>query len=213
MLENRGIGWGSGDQELIDVLRALRREYPAQLSGYSRTAAPSPADEVRGRFLVETESPAHRVTVDPFRVSVRRVTREKEQPQPGVWEFERIRRCRAGDPLVLTDTAGIDHRLGVIFRITLLNSDPEPEVATLDGLERRDIEDQVYQLLLEDGGSALLTHGLSVFTVARRSLAQRHLKWERLLSATPGKTLRVREAGSGQAVDLGMLEKIIPLEV
>lgn len=213
LLENRGIGWGSGDRELIEALQALRHEHPVQLRGYSRAAAPSAETEVPGRFLVETESPAHRVTIDPFRVSVRRVTHEKEQPQPGVWGFERIRRCRAGDPLVLTDTAGIDHRLGVIFRITLINEDPGAEVATLDGLARLDIEDRVYQLLLADGDSALLTHGLSVFNVARRSLAHRHLKWERLLTATPGKRLRVREAGSGQTVDLGMLEKIIPLEV
>ncbi|QGU06410.1 hypothetical protein COCCU_02280 [Corynebacterium occultum] len=215
LLENRGIGWGSGDEELVQALRELRRHNPLEVRGHSRSAdleAGIPGQEVPGRFLVETVSPDHRVTIDPFRIGVRRVTADGEQPQPGVWGFERIRRCRVAEPLVIRDESGIDHRLGVVSRITLLNERPLAEVGTLDGMERRDIGERVYQLILGEGSSALLTHGLWVFNISRRAVAQRRLKWEKLLSATPGQVLRVRQAGNGEDVELGELLRIIPLE-
>lgn len=217
LLENRGIGWGSGDTELIDALRALRRVNPGEIRGSSRagmaaTAPGMPVAEVPGRFLVETEAPAHRITIDPFRVSVRRVTGEKGQSQPGVWEFERIRRCRVAEPLLIRDTAGIEHRLGVVSRITLLNEAPVGEVADLNGLERRDIGERVYQLLLAGGDSVLLNHGLWMFNVSHREVAQQRLRWEKLLTATPGEILRVRQGGGRGDVELGELSRIIPLE-
>lgn len=208
ILDNHGIGWGSEDAALIEALREMGRRHPPQLRGYARAAAPAPGQQVPGRFLVETESPAYRLTIDPFRVSVRSATSLR---QPGVWEFTRIRRCHTGEPLVIVADSGIEHRLGVVTRITLLNSDPAPEVASLDGVRRRELGDAVYQVVFDTGDTALLDHGLDLFRVSRREVHHERLKWEQLLTARPGQNLVVQIRG-GAAVELAEVARILPLE-
>lgn len=211
ILGNRGIGWGSSDEDLIVALEMMYAENPGEIRGGSRKT--DPEREVPGRFLVETESPAYRITVDPFRVSVRRIVRDPHRPvQPGVWEFQQVRRCRSGEPLVITDAEGIDHRFGVIVRMTLLNDAPKAEVKSLNGVRRRELGDKVYQLHFESGDTALLNHGLEIYQTSRRTLEQHSVKWDQIISATPGQALRLKEAGSGKILELGVLEKIIPLE-
>ncbi|ANE03205.1 hypothetical protein [Corynebacterium crudilactis] len=212
MLGNRGIGWGNTDEDLVEALLTLYRENPGEVRGYAAACAPMSEEVVRGRFLVETESPAFRVTVDPYRVSVRRINREQPAPQPGVWEFEKLRRCRSGEPLVITDTEGVEHRFGVVVRITLLNENPTAEIESLTGVRRRKLGDKTYQLIFDDGDTALLNHGLELYQSSRRTVEQRSVKWDQLISATPGQTFKVQETGSGAVMELGMLEKIIPLE-
>lgn len=208
ILDNHGIGWGSEDAELIDALREMARRHPSQVRGYARATSPDNGQEVPGRFLVETQSPAYRVTVDPFRVSVRSATATR---QPGVWGFERIRRCHTGEPLVIVADSGIEHRLGVVSRITLVNSEPAPEVASLDGIRRRELGDAVYQVVFATGDTALLDHGLELFRVSRREVAHDRLKWEQLLRARPGHDLVVR-GRDGAEVVLGEVARILPLE-
>lgn len=212
ILANRGIGWGTGDEELIEALAELHREHPGEVTGYSRASAPTLGDAVRARFLVETEAPAHRVTVDPYRISVRRPA---HRSRPGVWGFERIRRCRAGEPLLITDLSGIEHRLGVVSRITLLTDEPTAEVACLDGLEKQGIGDSVYHLEFTGGHTAVLDHGLELYEIGRRSIAQRRLVWQRLATARPGALLSL-DPGRGQPLveltELGAVERIVVLE-
>lgn len=211
ILGNRGIGWGSSDEDLVAALNTMYAENPGEIRGGSRSI--DPEREVPGRFLVETESPAYRITVDPFRVSVRRIARGPHRPlQPGVWEFQEVRRCRSGEPLVITDAEGIDHRLGVVVRITLLNDSPEPVTKSLNKLRRREVGDKVYFLHFENGDTALLNHGLEIYQASRRSLEQRSVKWEQLITAKPGQALTLKETGSGKTLELGVLERIVPLE-
>lgn len=211
MLETRGVGWGTDDETLVRALRDLQREHPGQLAGHSRTDAPEGAKFIAARYLVETESPGHRVTIDPFRVSVRGNGGQGHRPRPGVWGYQRIRTCRAGLPLVITDAAGIDHRLGVVARITMLDAHPVAEEADLGGLVRQEIKNHVYHLDFEGGDVAVLDHGLEVYTVGRREVSQRRLRWERLLVARPGEELTVVQSG-GAVVELGVLAKIVALE-
>ncbi|MGD7002662.1 hypothetical protein [Corynebacterium halotolerans] len=209
MLANRGIGWGSGDEQLIEALTALRREHPAEVCGSARSAASGAGTTVTGRYLVETEGPEHRITIDPFRISVRRVP---GRTRPGIWEYDRLRRCRAGEPLLITDAAGIDHRLGVVARITLLDDAPRADVNSLDGLHRREIGEAVFHLRFASGATALLDHGLELYEVGRRAIGQRSIRWERLGTATPGQPLCVETRGGGVPEELGLLEQIVVLE-
>lgn len=211
ILGNRGIGWGSTDEDLVEALNTMYTENPGEIRGGSRLA--DPQREVPGRFLVETESPAYRITVDPFRVSVRRIAKGPRRPlQPGVWEFQEIRRCRSGEPLLITDVEGIDHRLGVVVRITLLNDSPAPTTKSLNKVRRREVGDKVFYLHFESGDTALLNHGLEIYQASRRTLEQHSVKWDQLITATPGQLLKLKETGSGKILELGVLEKIIPLE-
>lgn len=211
ILENRGIGWGTDDAVLAEALADMEREHPGQVTGRSKDSADDGEQVVTGRYLVETESPQHRVTLDPHRISVRRPGRHGERPQPGIWAYDRIRRCRAGDPLVIT-AGGIDHRLGVVERISLLDSEPVPEVVSLDGLERRGIGDAVFHVRFDDGDIAVLDHGLEVYGVQRRSVVQRRLRWHRLRTARPGSTLVVETPDGAAPVELGIVQQITVLE-
>lgn len=211
MLEAQGLGWGTDDETLVRTLERLQRRHPGMVSGYSQNSAPQAAVSVTGRYVVETEGPAHRVTIDPFRISVRSTGGQERRPRPGVWDYERIRTCRAGLPLVITDVAGIDHRLGVVVRITLLDVHPVAEETDLGGLVRQEIGDRVYHLQFGGGDVAVLDHGLEVYSVGRRQVDQRRLRWERLQVARPGAELALVQRG-GAVARLGMLTKIVALE-
>ncbi|AGF71499.1 hypothetical protein [Corynebacterium halotolerans] len=204
MLNNRGIGWGSTDGELIAALAALARIHPGQL--------PRVDARVTARYLIVTEAPAHRVTVDPWRVVVRRITDAGHATQPGSWDYRTIRPASPGSPLVVADTGGIEHRLGVVTRITLLDESPAAEVTDLSGLRRRDVGDAVHLIRLADGETVLLDHGLERFIPGRRSLERRAGKWEELLTCRLGEELLVSRPGGGAPIRLAPVEDILVVE-
>lgn len=211
MLETHGVGWGTDDQTLLTVLAEQEQRHPTHVSGHSRHAAVGEGDQVQGGYLIETESPDHRVTLDPYRVSVRRIGRQGERLRPGLWEYERVRTCRPGLPLVISDSSGIDHRLGIVVRITLLDPAPASEVVDLTGLRRQDIGNGVYHLQFDRGDVAVLDHGLEVYSIGRRAIEQHRHKWSALSLARTGESLIVAQPG-GEVLTLGTLEKIVVLE-
>lgn len=211
MLETHGVGWGTDDQTLLSVLAQQQQRHPTHLAGFSRHAAVGEVDQIHGRYLIATESPEHRVTIDPCRVSVRRTGRHGERLRPGLWEYSRIRTCRPGLPLVISDSSGIDHRLGVVVRITLLDASPAAAVTDLTGLRRRDIGNDVYHLQLSQGDVAVLDHGLEVYTIDRRTIEQRRHKWTALSLARTGEPLIVAQPGGG-VLTLETVAKIVILE-
>lgn len=204
MLNNRGIGWGSTDADLVAALKALERIHPGQL--------PRVDARVTARHLIVTEAPAHRVTVDPWRVVVRRLTDAGHATQPGTWGYRAIRPAFPGSPLVIADADGIEHRLGVVTRIMLLDESPAPEIAALSGLRRRDVGDAVHLIRLADGETVLLDHGLERFIPGRRSLERRAGKWETLLTCRPGEELVVSRPGGGAPIRLAAVEGILAVE-
>ncbi len=204
MLENRGIGWGTDDGELLRVLGELERVHPARLP--MREARPA------GRYLITTQGPEHRVTVDPHRVIVRRIMPDRRAAQPGVWDYRAIRPTGPATPLVITDAGGIEHRLGVVRHITLLDAAPAPEVTDLGGLRRREVGEAVHLIRLAGGDLALLDHGLELFRRGRRSLERESLRWEEVGTCRPGGELSVRLRGGGGVVSLGAVEQILVVE-
>lgn len=201
MLANRGVGWGAGDEDLLRELAAMERLHPGEL--------PLVDARVTARFLLHTDGPAHRVMVDPWRVVARRpgVT-----AQPGVWRYATLRAATVGGPLVVTSAEGIDHRLGVLTRITLIDDAPTSTVATLDGRRRREQGDEVYLLTLTDDTTLLLSHGLDVFRAGRRELQHETRTWESLVTCTPGHPLVVRPPGGGPVVEYAPVREILVVE-
>ena len=204
MLENRGVGWGTGDPELLRVLGEMERTHPARL--------PLVDSRPTGRYLLTTHDPEHRVTIDRHRVIVRRIMPDRRAAQPGVWDYRAIRPTGPAAPLVITDAEGIEHRLGVVRHITLLDAAPAPEVVDLAGLRRREVGEAVHLIRLAGGDMVLLDHGLELFRRGRRSLERDSLRWEELGTCRPGGELTVRLRAGGGVVELGTVEQILAVE-
>jgi hypothetical protein len=201
VLANRGIGWGATDEDLLRELSVMERAHPGTL--------PLLDARVTARFLLLTEAPGHRVMVDPWRVVVRR---PQVSGQPGVWSYATIRPAFVGSPLVVTSAEGIDHRLGVLSSITLLEEMPEPTVPDLSGLRRRGMGDAVYLITLADGTTVVLSHGLDRFAAGRRSLEHESVSWESLTDCRPGGPLIVQGPGGGRPREYAEVQDIVLLE-
>lgn len=201
LLANRGIGWGATDEDLLRELSAMERTRPGTL--------PLLDARVTARFLLFTEAPGRRVMVDPWRVVVRR---PGVSAQPGVWHYATIRPAFVGSPLVITSAEGIDHRLGVLSNITLLDDMPTPTVPDLTGLKRRGMGDAVHLITFTDGSTAVLSHGLDHFTASRRRLEHESSVWESLPACRPGAPLVVQGPGGGPTREYGVVQDIVLLE-
>mgnify|MGYP005982897501 CR=1 FL=1 len=208
VLESRGIGWNSTDEEVVDTLSALVAERPSRLTA-----------DAPGRYLVETEQPSHRVTLDPWWAAVRTARRgpETEVPQPVVWRHGGIRRCAVGEPLTVLSADGTVHRFGVVGRITVLaptveSVDTAPD---LDGLHHAELDGHVYLLRLAGdehaGTTVLVDHALWVFNVSRRDVRRERMRWSRLVSATVGSEFVV-DRPDGARVRLPAVEQVAVLE-
>lgn len=207
LLETHGADWSATDEETLAVLRRLAEETPARL------------DDPTGRYLVTTENSAgvatQLVTVGADRVAVRQIPASRtdavhDLPQPVVWEHSGVRSCHVAAPLVITDTEGIAHRMGLVSSIRVIAAPGEDApVTSLDGLRRRTL-DGVYLLELEDA-SLLLDRTAWLFTTGRRDLHRERLTWARLLDCTVGAPLRIALDG-GEVRELPELRRITVLE-
>lgn len=208
VLESRGVGWNSTDEEVVDTLLALVAERPSLLT------ADSP-----GRYLVETEQPSYRVTLDPWWAAVRPARRgpETEAPQPVVWRHGGIRRCAVGQPLTVLSAEGTVHRFGLVTRITVLTTtvDSITDAPDLGGLQREELDGHVYLLRLAGdehaGTTVLVDHALWIFDVSRREVQRDRVPWTRLVSASVGTELVVERPNGGR-MQLPVVEQITVLE-
>lgn len=200
ILANRGIGWGATDEDLVVVLAELERAHPGVL--------PLIDARVTSRYLLRTQAPAHRITIDPFRMIVRR----ERTSQPGSWAYSGLRPSFVGGPLVVSDEEGIDHRLGVITQITLLDDAPAAEVADLSGVQRRDLGNEVYLLVLAGGETVLLSHRIDHFVAGRRSVSHEPIQWEKLLACRSGAPVEIQVPGGGESLKLNEVEKILVVD-
>lgn len=197
VLSNRGVGWGTSDEELVEALRAERAIHPADV----------PRDDngrVMRSLLVETASPDHSVTLTPSHVVVRSV--QDRDRQPSMWAYESVRTTGPGRLLVVRDGEGVEHRLGVVTRIEALGDAPE-----LEGLELAEVGNAVW-LVLIDGARALISHRLHTWRVEGRAVKKTTLAWERVVRCEIGEDLVVSPVGGGEDQVLGRVERIVLLE-
>lgn len=195
VIENHGIGWGSGDDELVAVLGALSRRHPARVT--------SPENVL---VVADTAHPLRRITVDPVG---RRVTVRGADVRPATWNYREIRRLEVGMPAVITDAAGVDHRLGVLSGMTV--SDYRPPTG-LGGRARTAMGDLVVGARLIDGALVIVSHGVDVFTPGRRDVAHTRHRYDRLLEVEVGAPLRFQPAAGGKPVALAEVELLFPVD-
>ncbi|MBK4146290.1 hypothetical protein [Corynebacterium macginleyi] len=193
-LANRGIGWGVSDVELVAELERQAEVHPPLLPLENRRIG----SDV---WLVLSDSPTCRITIDSSRIIVRRAN-----TQPVVWDYSAIRSTGPGRPFVVTDTEGFEHRLGIVSSIMRLD---EP-LAGLDGLTRYELGDFVYVLRLE-AAIGVLDHGLHLFHKENRRVVARDYAWRRIEKCRPGEGLKLLLEG-GEYAQLGKVVEVLIAE-
>lgn len=223
LLETHGAGWNATDAEALGVLRELTARTPANLRDIPGALTGTGHDSrVAGRYRVGTEDSTGRadqlITLCADRVAVRRIPGSRSDalhtyPQPVVWNHGGVRTCAVAHPLVISDSDGAPHHLGLVSSITVLATPGEDAgISCLDGLTRSTLTATGAVHLLElDDATVLLDRTLRLFTTARRELHREQLRWTRLLTCSVGSPLRVALPDGGVR-ELPGLRRITPLE-
>lgn len=234
LLETHGAGWNATDAEALDILRTLSAESPAALTDIPGATIPrdasssrAPIQVIAGRYLITTEGPEQRITLSADRIAVRPVPTSRNDatyhpPQPVIWTHGGVRACTVAQPLVVLDTEGISHHLGLVSSIKALTApDTTPrtsshqgetddhELHSLDGLVRNTL-DGVFLLELEEA-TVLVDRSLWIFSAGRRELHRERLRWVELTICTVGQPLRI-SLTQGEVREFAPLRRITILE-
>ncbi|WP_293772912.1 hypothetical protein [uncultured Corynebacterium sp.] len=207
---NHGAGWGADDSQLLAVLRDMARIHPPLFP--PRSLADARRVSPGQVFSLELSDSVARITVDAASVLVRgfrmRPGRKDAEPvQPVVWEYSGIRPTGPGRPLVIADAEGIEHRLGIVRSITLLDAPPAERLPELvRGLRKRDIGEYAFVIRTPDT-TVVLDHRAHVFAKSRRALRTETHPWERVEAFRPGETLIIRTPDGGR-LEFGAVESI-----
>lgn len=150
--------------------------------------------------------------------------------QPTAWQFSSVRACRVSQPLVLLDSDGIPHHLGIVTSITVadfpasyadISAGLLPAIRSNNSADSpwnleqptsfKDLANQEWLFRLSDGALILLGRWLVVFAFNRRKLSTAAHSWvqaklEVLEPAqddelgTEAVTLKVTDAGNKDVV-------------
>ena len=206
MLTQRGMSWSTSEEELLLILQELNSTHPA-LIDVPPVAPP----------LLITDHPRMAVTLTNGCVRLGEgtsplvIARSGEDPQrmPAVWRYSSLRPAGPGRPLVVADTEGVEHRLGVVEMATSYRDHGRGE---LGGLLQSDIGTHRWLLLFEDGTRGLLGPRLRLWSTVGRETALKTLAWAGLIRCEPGCEMVVAPAGGGKPLRLGLLSAVILLE-
>lgn len=200
---NRGAGWNANDEDVTRILREMARVHPPQLP-----LTPERAIQAHERWLAVTEEPKQRVTLDTSGVIVRAQRDDGSLRQAVSWDYSAIRPTGPGRPLVVADTAGNEHRLGIVRYFALL---ADADLNDLSGISRRGLGERVYLVRGKDADgwdvTVLIDHGLHVTTKHNRALEQINYAWERIEKCRPGAELAVQLPG-GRSIELCTVTEI-----
>ena len=197
MLHNQGMSWATTDEELLAILQRLRDKH-----------LPLVTDRLPGPMLITTTSPRQLVTLTDGVALVR--SSDDPQRMPSVWHFSHFRPLGPGRPVVLADSEGIEHRLGVAELVTMLALDAAPSP---HGIQRNDIGLARWLIQLEAGGRVLLGPRLWVWSPQRRDTIVETIAWNQVLTLTRGENMRIAPVGGGEPLVLGRVENVYLLEV
>lgn len=230
MLAAEGYGWGVPDDELTARLESMAAVHPPLVplddhliteglwlvitTSHRVTLAPK-APTVSLQSLDEQRIPPqsqenyapisqqHR----PACVAVvRPVSKQGQRGQPVAWQVSALRPVGPGRPLVLADTAGFEHRFGVIESVTRLCEDSR----SLTGLKRRSVGDRVW-FIRTDTETILLDHGLHMVERKNRELIRTDFSWHRIEEGEIGKPLRIH-LSRGTLHSFGIIKELILAE-
>lgn len=197
-LRNRGAEWGTSDEEVLEILNAMEAEHPSLV----RWPAELPV-------TVQTTAPEHRVTLSGSDVVVRPVGEGSRMPS--AWKATHFRAVGPGRSLIVTDTEGIEHRLGVVTLVRALALD---DVPTLEGLEQWDVGGARWFVGFEDGARAIIGQRITVWRPeGRRATSQESYKFARILSCEEGAEMYFAPAGGGEPVSLGRVARVVLVDL
>ncbi|MBP3949097.1 hypothetical protein [Corynebacterium sp. Marseille-P3884] len=217
ILANRGAGWGTTDEELEQLLIDESFAHPSDLP---RAQDGRVSDDV----LVETVSPAHRVTLTAAGDVVVRSLGDRDR-QPSVWQYDSVRPTGPGRMLTIADSEGMEHRLGVVTLISRIDStatgsvtgsgtgsgQDTPAATSIDGLARDEIGNSVWLVLLAGGVRMLITQRLHLWQVDKRTVTKTTHAWNQVVRCRMGENF-VYETAGGEAVTMGEVVKLLLVE-
>lgn len=193
VLQNRGLGWASTDEEAVALLHDLEREHPSLIDGTS------------GPHTVTTVNPPQLVTLSGDLVVVR--SGEDPERMPAVWRWSSMRKAGPGLPLVIADTGGVEHRLGVVTLVTRLG---EPEASI--SIAQKDVGSRRWLVQFEDGARALVGQRIRLWRVNGREVLTERMSWKQILRCEPGEDMQIAPAGGGEPVSLGPVARVLLLD-
>lgn len=176
MLGNHGVSWGTTDGEVEDILVAIRAVRPDSV----------PLVEGRAEGLWRIAVGQRRIVLAADYVVVQGAD---ARDQPVVWPYSRLRPIGPARPLVIVDSEGFEHRLGVADSVVALDASSAPR---WDGLRhsRAGLGDHVLVVALEDDTTVVVGRTLRRYERGRRALHSSEDKWDRLTNVVVGKPFR-----------------------
>ena len=197
-LRNRGARWGTSDEEMLEILGVMESEHPSLV----RWPAETP-------MAVQTTAPKQRVTLCGSDVVVRPVGQDARMPSS--WKATHFRAVGPGRNLIVTDTEGIEHRLGVVTLVNALDADEAPE---LKGLEQPDIGSARWFVGFEGGARAIIGQRITLWRPeGRRATTHETYKFARILACAEGAEMKIAPAGGGEPVALGRVARVVLVDL
>ena len=126
---------------------------------------------------------------------------------PAVWRWSSMRKAGPGLPLVIADTGGVEHRLGVVTLVTRLG---EPEASI--SIAQKDVGSRRWLVQFEDGARALVSQRIRLWQVNGREVLTERMGWEKILRCGPGEDMQIAPAGGGEPVSLGPVARVLLLD-
>ena len=194
VLENSGLGWGTTDEEAVELLTALEREHPSLI------------DAASGPHTITTVNPPHLVTITNGYVVVRNGA--DPERMPAVWHMGGMRKAGPGLPLVIADAEGVEHRLGIVSLLTRLEGAPEVSIS----MAREDVGNRRWLVLFDDGTRTVVGQRIRIWRMERRSVVSERIAWSEIVRCKPGTEMEIAPAGGGKPRTLGLVKLVLELE-
>ena len=194
VLQNSGLGWGTTDEEAVELLEAVEREHPSLIDANS------------GPHTITTVNPPHLVTITGGYVVVR--SGADPERMPAVWHIGGMRKAGPGLPLVIADAEGVEHRLGVVSLVTRLTGGPEASIS----MAREDVGNRRWLVQFDDGARAVVGQRIRIWRVEGRTVVSERVAWSEILRCEPGADMEIAPAGGGKPVTLGRVKLVLELE-
>lgn len=194
ILNNNGLGWGTTDEEAVQLLTAVEREHPSLI------------DATSGPHTITTVNPPHLVTITNGYVVVRHGA--DPERMPAVWRMGGMRKTGPGLPLVISDTEGAEHRLGIVSLATRLEGAPEASIS----MARKDVGNGRWLVLLDDGARAVVGQRIRTWKMERRTVVSERIAWSEIVRCEPGAEMEIAPAGGGKPRSLGLVKLVLELE-
>lgn len=196
-LNNLGLSYTSDDDEIIEMCGRLTQVYPSLL--------PQVDGRVEGVWLATVKDAAGvtaRVVLTHSHVFIHR---RGDDVSPGVWKYSALRPTGPNRPLVVTDTQGFEHRLGVVFGVARLV--PRFKHALPRSFSRESLRGHKVIVELEGGMRVLLASMIHVYTPGNREVGHEKYRWESVQELAVGKPLRVVLLSAG-VLELNVVQEI-----